>query len=121
PTIKQLTALFPYKSYRILESFVIRARDGEQTDTSGSLPSGSSSYTFTFRPAVMAGPSPRLVRLVCLALGLHLMNEVTGNYTDGGIKTALDAHEGQKVVVGKSNVTGTADAIILVVSPKVVE
>ena len=42
-------------------------------------------------------------------------------YRRVGIGTNLDAAEGQKVVVGKSNTRGTDDALILVVTAKVVQ
>jgi len=34
---------------------------------------------------------------------------------------SLDAKEGQKIVVGKANLANTEDAIILVITPKVIE
>jgi hypothetical protein len=37
------------------------------------------------------------------------------------INTSLDAREGQKVVVGKSNMRGSDDAMILVITPRVLE
>lgn len=41
--------------------------------------------------------------------------------SEANLATSLDAREGQKVVVGKSNVRGTDDAIILVITPRVIE
>jgi hypothetical protein len=38
PVVKQLKAIFNYKSFRVLESFVLRSRDGEQAQTNGFLP-----------------------------------------------------------------------------------
>jgi len=129
-TVKQLHGLFPYKSYRVLESFLLRGRDGQDTTTSGSLPSSQSTYNFRFRPSVLPGPAPRMVRIDNLGLGLRFLtsrkvgpaNETEQiEASDAGINTGLDAREGQKVVVGKSNMRGTDDAIILVITPKVIE
>jgi hypothetical protein len=119
PTVKQLRSIFPYKSYRVMESFVLRGRDGQQTQTSGTLRGSQTLYQFLYRPHVLPGSVPRMVRLD----GLHFSLRVPeGNaFVDSGITTDLDSREGQKVVVGKSNVRGTADAILLVVTPKVVE
>jgi hypothetical protein len=40
---------------------------------------------------------------------------------DTGLQTNIDVKEGQKVVVGKSNFNGNEDAMILIVTVKVVE
>src|SRR5262249_53765435 len=53
PTLKQLHALFPYKTYRLLESFVQRSRDGREGSTSGALP-GNASYEFHYRSATVS-------------------------------------------------------------------
>lgn len=132
-TVKQLHSLFPYKSYRVLESFILRSRDGQETDMSGSFPNSQNSYQFHFRPSVIPGPAPRTVRMDNLRLGLRFAVVTKAvdsqskqpveqiSFSDSGINTALDAREGQKVVVGKSNMRGTDDAIILVITPKVIE
>jgi hypothetical protein len=120
-TIKQLSSLFPYKNYSVLESFVLRGRDGQPSDTHGSLPNSGSTYQFRCRPSVMSGPAPRAIRLDDLRLDLRWEVKAANIASEASISTGLDTKEGQKVVVGKSNVAGTADAIILVVSPKVVE
>jgi len=119
PTVKQLRSLFPYKSYRVMESFTLRGRDGQQTQTNGTLPGSQTMYQFQYRPRVLPGSVPRMVRIDGLRFGLRVPE---GNaFAESGINTDLDTREGQKVVVGKSNVRGTADAILLVVTPKVVE
>ena len=38
PVVKQLKGIFNYKGFRLLESFVLRSRDGEHGDTNGFLP-----------------------------------------------------------------------------------
>ena len=125
-TVRQLRALFPYKSYRILDTVLLRSRSGQSTEASGTLPGSDSFYTFRFQPSVGSGPAPRVVRLGNLRLSIRLKSyqdaaKTQFQYLDSGINTDLDAREGQKTVVGKSNVTGTDDAIFLVVSPKVIE
>src|SRR5262249_34864659 len=118
-TVKQLRSIFPYKGYRVMESFVLRGRDGQQTQTNGTLPGSTTLYDFKYRPHVLPGSAPRMIRID----GLHFQLRIPENNTffDANISTDLDTREGQKVVVGKSNVRGTADAILLVVTPKVIE
>lgn len=38
PVITQLKSVFSYKGYRLLDSFVLRSRDGEHSETSGFVP-----------------------------------------------------------------------------------
>jgi hypothetical protein len=125
PTAKQLHALFPYKGYRLLESFIQRTRDGREGSTSGTL-SGNSTYDFRYRSATVSSGTPRSVHINALALTIR--TPTTNRDKDGnpvnravGINTDIDVGEGQKVVVGKSTIDGTNDALILVVTAKVVE
>jgi len=118
-TVKQLRSLFPYKSYRVMETFVLRGRDGQRTEINGTLPGGSTLYAFQCIPRVLPGSAPRMIRMDGLHFSLRVPEGI--NFVEAGINTDLDSREGQKVVVGKSNVRGTADAILLVVTPKVVE
>ncbi len=121
-TVKQLKALFPYKSYKVMDSWLTRSRDRQNSENSGTLPGTQINYQFHVTPSI--GPTsggPRSVRLGNLRLGLQIPNETHTNFVTAGINTDLDAKEGQKTVVGKSNISGTEDALILVVIPKVIE
>ena len=60
---KQLHGLFQYKRYRMLESFVLRGRDGREGNTSGILPGSSSAYDFRYRSATVSGGTPRVVHI----------------------------------------------------------
>ena len=62
-TVKQLRSLFQYKSYRVVETFMLRGRDGQQTQTSGTLPGSQTTYQFQYRPHVLPGSVPRMVRI----------------------------------------------------------
>jgi hypothetical protein len=72
---------------------------------------------------VDSGPAPRTIRLGQLRFDVSRTVVVDGKaqVNRSGINTNIDVREGQKTVVGKSNITGTDDAIILVVTPKVIE
>jgi hypothetical protein len=124
-TAKQLHGTFAYKSYRMLESFVLRGRDGREARTSGVLP-GSSRYDFHYRSATVSSGTPRVVHIDALSLNVRTPTQKVDKnndpiYDSAGLGTDIDVGEGQKVVVGKSNVFGSDDAMILVVTAKVVE
>jgi hypothetical protein len=125
-TVKQLRTLFAYKGYRLTESFVLRGRDGAGANTSGNIPNTNQTYDFRYRSASVTAGSPRVVHLDDLSLQVSTPTRAVDKdnqtiYRRVGIGTNLDAAEGQKVVVGKSNTSGTDDALILVVTAKVVQ
>jgi hypothetical protein len=73
------------------------------------------SYTFQVQPsAVTDDPNGRLIRLDNLNLS------VEGGDHNAGIHTEITVREGQRVVVGKSNI-GSGGSVILVVSAKVTQ
>ncbi len=119
-TVRQLRALFPYKNYRVLDTQVLRGRDGAAVEFSGTLPGSDAVYTLKYTPRVSPGAAPRSVRAQMLQFSAR-MKVSPGQFVPTAIITDVDAREGQKTVVGKSNVTGTDDAIILVLTVKVIE
>lgn len=129
--VRQLHSLFSYKSYHVMDTFVIRGtaspeRRNSGASTSGILPGTNSEYNFSYSAAVMVPGSPRSLRLNNLSL---FINTPTGIHNEKGnavmrsvgIHADVDIPEGQKVVVGKSNFTGGDDALILVLSAKILE
>jgi len=115
-TVKQLRAIFPYKSYKVLDTIVLRARDGQKAESSGSLPGSTTTYSMQYYKATITGQAPRILHIDQLQLRL---GPPSGSYTS--ISTNVDAREGQKTVVGKANIANTEDAVFLVITPKVVE
>ncbi len=117
PVIKQMRTLFTYKSYRVGETFSLRCRDGQRADANGmvQLPDSPDRrpYNFTFSSAALTGE--KAIRMDKVFLNIRGGSESLGFLTD------LDMREGQKVVVGKSTIKGSDDALILVLSAKVVE
>ena len=127
-TVKQLRSIFNYKSYKLTESFMLRGRLGAGASAQGVLPGGSGiHYEFRYGSAdAPAEPSPQ-IRIN----GLRIV--LTNNYNRRGddgktvsdplasIVTDLDIREGQKTVVGKSSISSTGDALILVIVPKLVQ
>ncbi len=136
-TVKQLHALFAYKSYKLSDTLVLRGRtgrpfNGRDTETEGVLPGAANlSYHLNYNSLEVSPGDPRTVRIN--ALGFSLLGptvyttEKTKNtstshtQTSAKIFTDLDVKEGQKTVVGKSSVNSAGDALILVIVPKVVD
>jgi len=128
PVIKQLKGLFNYKSFRVLESFALRSRDGERGDTSGSLlvdTPGSNppnpqmeKYSFGYSHISLgAADTTRSIRFE------HLGFRLESKSRDASINTDVDVPEGKKVVIGKTSSALGSDnsALILVISAKVVD
>ena len=111
--IKQMRTLFPYKTYRLVETIVVRGRDGQQAQTGGFLSEDSGGKRYEFATWVMSTEG-KLIRLDKVTLKVFLSQVME-------LRTDVDLHEGQKVVVGKSNMTGGDGALILVLSAKVVD
>jgi hypothetical protein len=124
-TAKQLHTVFAYKGYDLLESFVLRGKDG-QRDANADGAIKTSTYQFRYRHASVLDGAAKTVSLENLSLQLRSPTgrvDSKGNpdlkYT--GLTTDVDIRDGQKVVVGKSDVNSEDSPLILVVTAKVVE
>ncbi|HXM45703.1 MAG TPA: secretin N-terminal domain-containing protein [Bryobacteraceae bacterium] len=120
PVADELRKIFSYKSFRLLDSIVLRTQPGNKAEAKGVIAQPDSGaktqYSFGVIPsAVTEDPKGRLIRLDNLNLNIHL----PGDYV-AGIQTEITVREGQRVVVGKSNM-GTDKSLILVVTAKVAE
>ena len=125
PTVKQLHGIFAYKSYKLTESFMLRGRSGNAS-TEGILPGNNLRYRFGYNRLRISGETPRTVHVDGLQLNLSGAPVTTRDGKErsdrvASIYTDLDIREGQKTVVGKSSVSSSGDALILVIVPKVVE
>jgi hypothetical protein len=118
-TVRQVRAKFPYKHYALMDTRVLRSRSGGDAEATANV--SGLNFTYNVSPRVIPGKTPRKLRLSGFRVSLRTPVVVDGKtqYQDNGISTELDAQEGQKTVVGKTNFAG--DAMIVVVSPKVVE
>jgi hypothetical protein len=118
-TIRQLRSLFPYKSYSLMDTQILRVRSARSAEASANV----SGYNFTYKvqPTVNPGKAPRSIHLARFEAGFRSPMVVDGKtqYQYNGIITEIDAMEGQKTVVGKSNLG--PDAVIVVVTPRVIE
>ena len=122
PVTKELRGIFAYKSFRMLDTILVRTQPGTAGHAKGVIGStgpdaSKTPYEFVVRPsAVTDDPGGRLIRLDTLSLSLRVPGGM-----DAGINTEITIREGQKVVVGKSNLGAADQALILVVTAKVAE
>lgn len=122
--IRQLKALSPFKSYKLLESFDLRDRDGEKGYVDGLL-SGLGNdaagkfapfYSFGFRRLSISQGATSIVRLDGISLRVKMSPGM-----EARMETDVDIHADQKVVVGKINANGGNQALFLVLSAKIAE
>jgi hypothetical protein len=128
-TAKQLHGVFNYKGYQLLDSFVLRGRDGQGTNSPGGSAEGTiknSTYTFRYNRASVLEGSPKIINLQNLNLQIRMPSGSRNEkgqieYKSTGLNSDIDIRDGQKVVVGKSDVNNGESPLILVVTAKVVE
>jgi hypothetical protein len=133
--IKQLKATFSYKGFRSLDTVVVRSRNNQEGQVKGVArltPSDRSypvNYTFGYKAAsILSDERGRSVRVDGLRLNAQVpVGRQVGDgrtdyhYTEAGFVTDVDIREGQKVVVGKATVDGSNQALILVITAKVLD
>jgi hypothetical protein len=130
--IKQLKGVFKYQGFRLLDTVVVRGRNGWQGELNGVAPRNADEvnvpptlYQFRFDSArITSDNSDRMIRIDGLKLGARVPIKQDNNnwtYIDTGINTNIDAREGQKVVVGKATIGGSDSALFLVLTAKVVD
>ncbi|MBM3766453.1 MAG: hypothetical protein FJW32_13785 [Acidobacteria bacterium] len=126
--VQQLRGVFGLKSFRLLETAVIRGRDG--AETSGAMPSPTEQktparyfikYTRTQVSGDEKAPRVRFDGLQFTAFIQYTANDGKAYDRMSTINTDIDVGAGQKVVVGKTNVDAASQAIFLVVTAKVVD
>jgi len=139
--VKQVKSVFPYQSYQTMETILLRVRNGQNGFTSGNAPAPGltgenqqrSSYEFRLQSVTITPlDKARSVRIDGLQLQLRVPYRQVWT-DDKGVKkegfssretrinSDIDLREGQKVVVGKSNIDGSDNALILVLTARVVE
>jgi hypothetical protein len=115
---KELRSVFTYQGYRLLDTMILRCREaGQETRVSGSYVPNPA------QPGVAAPYSIRLDPVTVSEDGkTRTISTRQLNLVGQGpnIATGISVREGQKIVVGKTGMGGS-DALILVVSAKVVD
>jgi hypothetical protein len=126
--VKQLRSLFSFQAFRVLDTAVLRAREGQGGRVSGAFsPPAGTSYNLELNSiAVTTDGKDNIVRVTGIRFSATRLGSIApGNpqtqLQQAGISTDIDVREGQKVVVGKANVDDSGNALILVVTAKVVD
>lgn len=126
---KQLKALFAYQGYRLLDTMLMRGREGQGASAAGAGVSvGTSTFPTRYQvrynsTSVTPDVKGNMVRIDKLNFGANVPIQSSGGgmaNVDTGINTDVDVREGQKFVIGKASMGG-ADAMILVLTAKVVD
>jgi hypothetical protein len=130
---KQLKNIFSYQSFRLLDTMVLRVRNGQDGQATGLFqpPTGSPEgapgifYMANFRQASLSeGSMGNVIQVRELRFNARVpvrTGSASFQVQDVGFNTGIDIREGQKVVVGKTNLDGSNSAMILVVTARVVE
>jgi hypothetical protein len=132
--LKQLRSVFTYQGFRLLDTLVVRSRNGMPGEVNGVAPKNPDEvqptfYRFSFGSAsiTMDNNTGRMIRIDNLRLGAKVTVKTgsagPANFTmiDTGINTNIDVREGQKVVVGKATIDGSNNVMFLVLTAKVVD
>jgi hypothetical protein len=127
PVIKQLKGVFNYQTFRVLGTLSWRGRDGTGGEVHGLLPSFSTdstqltSYNFRTRSVGISQEGKEsIIHINDLVLQLEFTVKGAGTQ-HAVISTSIDAREGQKIVVGKANIDNADNALILILTAKVIE
>lgn len=122
PVIKELRNLLKYKSYSLLDSSLIRALDG--TDSEVRL-GEKAEFEFWVRPKVVKDEKSASIQMEVRLRQIQVVfpNAATkADYvTTDLIGTTLSIKSGDKTVVGVSKLDGGGKGLILIISGKIVE
>ena len=133
--LKQLRNVFTYQGFRLLDTLVVRSRNGMPGGINGIAPKNPEEaqptfYKFYFGSASITSDSNtgRMIRVDNLRLGATVPVKTiseTGSAqfksAETGINTNIDVREGQKIVVGKATIDGSNNALFLVLTAKVLD
>jgi hypothetical protein len=136
--VGQLRRTFKYGGYRLLDTIVARTRaDGSHFSVAGVTEKklnglGPSYYHLDANRTAVVGDAPRVVQLTNLNFGLEIPVPVGPPPSDNskprefqykriGLSSDMDIRDGQYVVVGKSGLGDSENALVLVLTAKVVD
>jgi hypothetical protein len=138
PVYKQLHAIFPYRSYQLVNTMLLRSGQEFPASTSGMLKSFQNNpdflqpgnYRLQYDSASTNEDGSGLIHLAKFRFdakipGLTGVKSKDGGYMNTqysmveiGIETNVDLREGQKVVIGTSNVEPAGTTLFLVVTAR---
>jgi hypothetical protein len=141
PVVKQLRAIFPYQHYQPLSTMLLRSAQDTKANTEGLMKSFDtppeilqpSRYTISYE-SVRVSPES-LIHLTNFQFSAsipYITGRLRSNTKDGsipyattqfqetrvGVRADIDLREGQKVVVGKANVTDSDTCFFIVLSAR---
>jgi hypothetical protein len=138
PVVRQLKAIFPYSSYSLLDSMLLRSREGTDISTTGTLkffpsqpPSAGEmpsicniSYHLSPQHGAETSNAVRLSDFRFNARIPFVVGTAAGatpqfQQVRVGFKTTLDLPEGKKAVVGKTDIDKGTAALFVVLSAKI--
>jgi len=132
PAVSQVASILPYKSFNLFDAVMVRVADGDGGMVAGVLPQGQQtfpsggSFILRLRGLFLTEASPvALLRINSFDLAVSI---VRGLDREGhektqtvNLNTNIDMKEGQKIVVGKANIDGSENALIVILTAKVVD
>jgi hypothetical protein len=146
PVYKQLRAVFPYKSYQLLNTMLVRSGQNSRASTSGMMKALQNNpdlnvpgtYQIGYDAATASGDTSPVIHLANFKFEARIpyvsgslggkgkdgsIPYATTNYQEAniGIETNVDLREGQKVVIGTSNVEMASATLFLVVTARMVQ
>jgi hypothetical protein len=121
--VDQLRGVFPYRSFRLLETAVARGVDREQLSIQGVLPlqiEGVRHPAYMMRGTLYVTPGTDDARVVRFENFIFQSSvRIGGEQHDIQIMTTIEIAEGQQAVVGKASVAD--NALILVMSTRLID
>ncbi len=146
PVYKQLRAVFPYKSYQLLNTMLMRSGQNSKASTSGMMKALQNNpdfnvpgtYRIEYDAATASGDTSPVIHLAKFKFEAKVpfvSGSLSGKGKEGsipyattqfqqaniGIETNVDLREGQKVVIGTSNVEMASATLFLVVTARMVQ
>lgn len=127
PVAAELRSTLGYKEIKLLDTAIFRMRQNDRSEARGSLPcqvgetasqGRACSYHLTVRAGSLRGARPTLT-----VEGLSFNANFAREGPDRGvtINTSFDVADGQKVVIGKSNIDGADRSLVLAVTARAVD
>jgi hypothetical protein len=126
----QLKKVFNFRGFRLLNSTMVRTRDGEKAIIQGAAgppPSGADFYLQINQIDIGAGEKEPIIHLHGLNFSISATPTPsegklsTGKTSTARIATDIDVPVGQKVVVGKTSFEMSNNAVVLVLTARVVD
>lgn len=138
PVIQQIKSALKFTNYRYVNSSLNRVSNGGRVESSGvggslfpapqgaaNSPERPSFYQYSLGPVKLTQDSSgkESIQIDNFRFGASVPIRITGDtnnvqYKDIGINTPLSLREGEMVVVGTANISGSDEAIVVVLSVK---